>query len=333
MSSNPILATNQTVDRCLLCDESIVEKEKKAIQEKGFKTAHKTALLRSALDKRVCIEQPYKAFREAQLRMPNAFTGTLYAHKSCAVSFRNRLENKQKQSDKLRELDVASNIESSASPGEGSEPSATNVKKSKIQREKRIKRTCLICNIITPNDHLLGKEGGLYRCSELRSAGKISQALADKLNDESDEYHCAAKRIDLLLGASGYDIFAVDLFYHHLCYVCFTRSSKKSDFANEDEVQERKATEYFDEFVRRKVVQDEQAFLMPELLNDYDEICMEFNVTDKRIQSVKYLKKHLEEVFAEEICFSKLAERKWVIHSSAVDPLTYIGATLKGCGL
>ncbi len=333
MSANPYLKTHDPY-RCILCNLFVEDKDKKAIQSVAFDTIQKNAALWSKIDKRVCNEQPSKAFREASLRLPQSFTETLYTHKGCAVSFRSRLKTKELQSTKLEESDATYDDQDSRKSGSDDESFSTSGKKrTKILREKRTEKSCLICNERSSDDALPYNDGGLARCSEEKAALKLKTLVARKLLDEQDRHYEAAKRIDILLNGASYDVFAADVYYHKKCYAAFSYSYDKKETLAYNMEQERKIMEYFDEMIRRRVIQDKQSFLMTELLKDFAEISSDFSFSEPHIRQTKYLKTHLEQTFQDEIAFSKVGQKKQVLHSNSVGPVAYVEAALKGHGL
>ena len=69
MSANPYLQTDGSGTAwCILCDLFIANNDKRAIYSAAFDSIKKNANLWSRIDKRVCVEHPYKAFLEASLR-------------------------------------------------------------------------------------------------------------------------------------------------------------------------------------------------------------------------------------------------------------------------
>ena len=48
------------------------------------------------------------------------------------------------------------------------------------------------------------------------------------LVDSDSNWYAGAKRLELLLSGPSHDIFAVDVYYHQYCYLCFTKTKKAS---------------------------------------------------------------------------------------------------------
>lgn len=224
MSSSPFLT--QHSKRCPLCNCALAEKEKKSVNEVGFDSIRATAELWSQIDERVCKDNPYRSFREVCLRLPNEFDGTFYIHKSCAITFRNKIKIKQAQSKKLKEQFHQCDDHITVDIGESVQSTSEECRK-RLLREKSIKRLCFVCNIKTSADDETYNHGGLARCSEQTAADRLKHYLAQRIEDESDSYHEAAKRLDIYLSGSSHDIFAADVDYHKKCYRAFTYSYEK----------------------------------------------------------------------------------------------------------
>ena len=76
-------------EKCPLCNCSLTESDKKAVQEAGFITIRKNAELWSQLDGRVCADAPYRSFRDVSTRLQDdVFDAPFYVHKSCSITCR-----------------------------------------------------------------------------------------------------------------------------------------------------------------------------------------------------------------------------------------------------
>ena len=113
ISSSPFL-TQQSEIRCILCDCTLEKKDMKQVHLAGFQGIRNNAELWSQLDERVCMESPYRSFREVVIRLPTEFKDPLSIHKSCGITFRNRLKSKQEQSRKLQSESDETDIEKSS---------------------------------------------------------------------------------------------------------------------------------------------------------------------------------------------------------------------------
>ncbi len=288
ISSKPFLV--HCVDRCALCNSSIEEKEKKAVHAAGFKTMRNNAHLWSQIDERVCLEAPYKSFREAIFRLPNEFQEVLFIHKSCGITFRNKLKSKQGQSESLKKEETKSNQEAQEIFTKTFNESSEFVKRRRLMREKNIGRVCVICNTKTENDDCTYNDGGLARCSEQRSAQKLKQKLEQRMADESDTFYEAAKRLDIFLNATSHDVFAADVFYHKNCYSSFTYTYAKSQKKLSTSELENRVLQNFDDIFRRRVIEDKESYLMTELLKDVKEISEEYSLEVPPIRFTSALK-------------------------------------------
>ena len=54
------------------------------------------------MDAGVCQEAPYKSFRDIMVRLPNELQEVLFIHKSCGITYGNKVKAKQRQSENLR---------------------------------------------------------------------------------------------------------------------------------------------------------------------------------------------------------------------------------------
>eukprot|EP00112_Aurelia_sp_Birch-Aquarium-sp1_P004506 Seg1510.10 transcript_id=Seg1510.10/GoldUCD/mRNA.D3Y31 product="hypothetical protein" protein_id=Seg1510.10/GoldUCD/D3Y31 len=219
ISSSPFL-TQKSESRCILCDCSLEKKDTRLVHLAGFQGIRNNAEIWSQLDERVCMESPYRSFREVVIRLPTEFKDPLSIHKSCAITFRNRLRSKQEQSEKLQSETNETNIEKS------SERTDIETRK-KILREKEVKRVCFICNEKSECDEKPYNDGGLARCCQLSSAKKLTEQMEKKISQGCDRYQEAAKRLDIFLNGTSHDVFAADVFYHKGCYCAFTYVSKE----------------------------------------------------------------------------------------------------------
>ena len=66
-------------------------KEKKAVDKTGLQTIRANALLWSQMDAGVCQEAPHKSFRDVMVRLPKELQEVLFIHKSCGITFGNKV--------------------------------------------------------------------------------------------------------------------------------------------------------------------------------------------------------------------------------------------------
>eukprot|EP00794_Sanderia_malayensis_P016352 gene16352-17996_t len=324
ISSSPFL-TQKSERRCILCDCTLEKKDMKLVHLTGFQGIKNNAELWSQLDERVCMESPYRSFREVVIRLPTEFNDPLFIHKSCGITFRNRLKSKQEQSQKLQDEMDETDIEKS------NERNDVEARK-RILREKEAKRICFICNKKSECDEKPYNDGGLARCCQLSSAERLTEQMEKKISQEGDRYYEAAKRLDIFLNGTSHDVFAADVFYHKGCYGAFTYVSKESQKNDETEKIKLKVFENFNDMFKCKVIQEKESYLMIELLKDLEEISQDFGLETPPIRFTSHLKRHLKDAFQDLISFSTVAG-KLVVSFSELGPITYVNAALKGHGL
>ena len=91
------------------------------------------------------------------------------------------------------------------------------------------------------------------------------------LTGPTHKFHAASKRLQLLLNGPSHDIFAVDVFYHRSCYMQFAVRNAREVKCREEIERENRRNDALHTFifkVRTKIVRDECAFLLHELLED-----------------------------------------------------------------
>ena len=112
----------------------------------------------------------------------------------------------------------------------------------------------------------------------------------------------------------------------------YTYQSATTD-ANIKELEEQVMKNFFRK-VRLNVVKDKAAYILSELLRDFEEISKEFGLEEPpvRLKHTYQLKKMLISRLGEEISICKLSNRD-VVYPKSVDPLCYSQVTLKGHGL
>ena len=57
-------------------------------------------------------------------------------------------------------------------------------------------------------------DGGLSRCSTISSKENILSYMKKHLLDELNSHYNAAKRLDVMLIGTKYEVFAADVYYH-----------------------------------------------------------------------------------------------------------------------
>ena len=79
-----------------------------------------------------------------------------------------------------------------------------------------------ICDEKKPSDIKTFNDGGLRRCSTISSKKNILSYMKKHLLDKLNNRYNAAKRLDIMLIGTNYDVFAADVYYHKACYNRFT---------------------------------------------------------------------------------------------------------------
>ena len=137
----------------------------------------------------------------------------------------------------------------------------------------------------------------------------------------------------LNFSGGSHDIFAADVYYHQSCYIKFVL---KPVTASENQIIIEKTLEndVLQEFlikIERNVIYDKSAFLLSNLLKEFNELCVEQRVNNF-INNTRTLKRTLVDKFGEELGFYSVS-RYVIVFSTDVHPCEYSVATLKGNGL
>ena len=226
---------------------------------------------------------------------------------------------------------LTSNLETTHVLNEAGATSSNRIRRGSLHKKK----ACFVCNLETKDDNKAYNNGGLCRCSEENAARKIECSMDLKIKDVENKYHATAKRLEVILSGASYDVFALDLYYHKICYDNFTYAyDKKQASANIIE-KDRLSSEVMDSFFhlfRRMVIKDQNAYFMKELLEDIKEISEENDLEEPPITVTCMLKRCLIKKFGGSIDFHIFGNRL-VVHSSAVNPILYSVATIQGSGL
>ena len=148
---------------------------------------------------------------------------------------------------------------------------------------------------------------------------------------ELNNQYNAAKRLDIMLIDTNYDVFAA-VYYHKACYNRFTYEYQKKPtvtFFNETTI-----LHYFFRQIELKVVKDNEVFLVNELMKNIQESSEEHGQEEPLAQhwDSKRLKEKLLDQFREKIQFTKIGNKN-VLHSSDISSLAYTETTLKGHAL
>ena len=133
---------------------------------------------------------------------------------------------------------------------------------------------CFVCNLELKDDAKLYNNGGVGICSEENLVSKIKCSMGFKIKDEENKYHAAAKRLEVILSGASYDVFALDLYYHKTCYVNY--EVEKGKLCSD-------AMDSFSRLFQRKVIKDEKAYLLTELIKDIKEMSEDNDIDDPPI--------------------------------------------------
>ena len=177
---------------------------------------------------------------------------------------------------------------------------------------------------IDPNQF---NQGGLGRYCQESSAQKL---IPRNLVDSDSNWYAGTKRLKLLVSGPSHDIFAVDVYYHQSCYLCFTKTKKASiedgtNFDKEIVIRE------FNTYIRVKIIKEKSAYLLNKLLEDSNYFSSEFSI-EPVFTCTKSLRRHLEINFPEVICFFNYG-KFIIVYSADTNPCQYAVSTLKGTGL
>ena len=251
------------------------------LSEDGLQSLRELAERWAKLDQRVCTEAPYSEFQSAVLRLPEAVSGARNVktsmHENCRISFRTRLARKEMQNEKLLLL-------GSENPGPQSDAAVDVTQPYRIRRGSlQKKRVCFVCNEETANDSKPFNSGGLGRCSEKNAVSKIEHARDMKVKDDTDKFHEAAKRLDVILSGASYDVFAVDVYYHKTCYDNFTYTYERKLLPEDDDTSASDVMENFFKLFDRMVIKDHNAYFLLELLADIKDISDEHGLEEPPI--------------------------------------------------
>ena len=333
MSHPPYLrVTSEEGNKCFLCGDIITAKQiQQRLGDTGWQSlkdnAKKWAMINISYSDRPYCE--FTSLEEKIAEMPSVID--CYVHKNCRAKFSTHLDRKQNKYGQ-KQLDSAAG--DCLAEGEMVKSRVTNRQSRRdIVQSKHI---CFVCNMKMKDDAKPYNEGGLGRCSEEGSATKLL-AQKDVYNQPGHKFEDAAKRLQLLICGSSHDIYAVDVYYHKLCYTSFALPRKPNDDEKINEVeeiqkiQERVNRDFFQLF-KRKVLKDFEAYLMSELMKDIKEMSEDSGLTQSSIKHSYVLKAKLQDVFGDQISFYK-AGRQQIVHPSNLNPCMYAMATLQGAGL
>ena len=141
------------------------------------------------------------------------------------------------------------------------------------------------------------------------------------LNDLNNHYN-AAKRLDIKLIGTNYDVFAVDVYYHKACYNRFTYEYQKKTTARS--FSKTAILHYVLHQTELKVIKKNETFLVNKLMKDIQEISEGHDLEESpaKMRHSNRLKENLLDHFGEKIQFTKIGNKN-VLHTNDVSALTY----------
>ena len=144
--------------------------------------------------------------------------------------------------------------------------SVTGTKRRSNRLPGHAKFFCFIYNTISEADGKPFNEEGL-----IRSYDKLQESMQNRNQGEDVSLDEAGERLDILLSRASYDIFAVDVFYHKLCYASFTchKASSGLEKKTEESLKKQKVLEEFFSLTFKHILRDKEAYLLSDLLNPF----------------------------------------------------------------
>lgn len=189
---------------------------------------------------------------------------------------------------------------------------------------------CFICQEIRTVELKRYDEGGLARCSHIKSRDRISERAEVFLSMPDHKFNEAAKRLKIMESGQSFDIFSIDIYYHQSCYVKFALKPVTEEEEADLESQQKKNEVMADFFkaVRIKILGKKEAFLLHAMLADIKSFSEEYNMPPVIKHTVE-LKRQLIAEFSDEICFFP-SGKYLIVHASSINPCQYSIAILQG---
>ena len=245
-------------------------------------------------------------------------------NKECRINFRNRINQKESQQSKSYTLE------------ENSETQKETSRRLSYRDTTTVSEIwCFFCNEQSQKDTLSYDKGGMGHCEQHHSKEKLIEAMKIKLDDESSKFHKTACRINVVINGNVYgDLFAVDVYYDRRCYSSFTYTYQPTLEDVNTKHSEDQLVDCFFRKIELKVLKDEEAYLLTDLLQDIKEMSDKFGLQKppRRLIHTYQLKKMIQLRLGEDICISSFGNCD-AIHSINVDSLLCIHATIKEHGL
>ena len=198
--------------------------------------------------------------------------------------------------------------------------------------------TNFICDEKKPSHIKKFNDGGLSRYSTISPIENVLSCMKKHLLHGSNNHYNAAKRLDIMLTGTNYDVFAIDVYYHKACYnrfmyeFCYNRFTY--EYQKKTTVTSFNKTAIFNYFLQQtelKVIKDHEAFLVNELMQDIQKTGKGYGLEEPpaELRHSNRLKENLLPTLVRKFNLQHL-KIKNVLHSSDVRPLTYTKATLNG---
>ena len=192
------------------------------------------------------------------------------------------------------------------------------------------KLICFICQEIRTVDSNRYEDGGLARCSHIKSRDRIVERVGVFLSMPDHKFNAAANRLKILESGQSLDIFSIDVYYHQSCYVKFAlKPVTKEEESAVEALQKREEimTDFF-RAVRIKILRKKEAFLLHVMLADIKSFSEEYNLPPIMEHTVE-LKRKLIAEFGDEISFFP-SGKYLIVHASSINPCQYSVAILQG---
>ena len=317
------------LEKCLLCDKAIQEKDlKQTVCSAGSETIEGKAECWSQVQI-LSKDHPYHEFVHVSKRLETAQC-PINVHTKCRINFRTHLDRKVRQYG----LQLEKTDGSEAAAQGMSTESVIGTKRRSNRLPSHAKFVCFICNAISEADGKPFNEGGLGRCSEERSYNKLQESMQNRTQGEDVSLDEAGERLEIMLSGAAYDIFAVDVFYHKLCYARFTcrRASTGLEKKTEESLKKHKVLEEFFNLTFKHILRDKEAYLLSDLFKDVAEMSADAGLVEPAVKYSYELKDNLLERFGADVS-CHITGKQVIIHSSSVNPCHYSVATIQGSGL
>ena len=128
--------------------------------------------------------------------------------------------------------------------------------------------------------------GGLGRCSHVLSTKNLWEGMRRHVNEEASPMQNAAKLLQMLNSGQAHDILAIDVYYHHSCYLRFTRFSPTSQSNTLSDTQQLVEAEFLT-YVKIKIMFQKNAYLLNKLLLDITSFSEEHSLETRTLYLIR----------------------------------------------